>query len=214
MVAGETGKIGIIRRSRESKTPQRTRYKDARAAFRAALLDPAGERRVLAEAANTFEQRSNDSSVSDFRRDDALKSLEALNAFRGMRQQFAGHDFVAAPARQVPLVLAGVEVPVTLDLLIHREDEIGGLLFRLTQPDDAETEGAASKRHEMGAYAATLVLMQIRANLAGNRRPSHPICWSVEVQSQDIHVAPRTFAKRAQDMESACRFIAAMWDRA
>lgn len=213
MVSGETGKIGIIRRSRESKTPQRTRYKDARTAFRAALLDPAGERRILAEAANAFQQRSDDSSISDFRRDDALKSLEAVNAFGGMRQQFAGHDFVAAPARQAPLALGGVEVPVTLDLLIHRNEEIGGLLFRLTQFDDTETDSAASKRREMGLYAATLVLMQITANLAGNRRPAYPICWSVEVQSQDIHVAPRTFARRSQDMESACRFIAAMWDR-
>lgn len=217
MVSGDLGRIGIIKRSKESGTAQRTRYRDVKAVLRNALTDPARERTILADATGTFEQRSNDPSLSNFARDDAAKSLDVLTAFRGIRNQLAGYDYTMAPIRQPHLLISGVKVFVTLDLLIHRSrgdaEEIGGLMFRLTQADDEETDDAAAKRRDMGAYAATLVRMQIAENFAGNRLPAYQLCWSVDVQSGEVHIAPRTFAQRARNIESACLFIAAMWDR-
>ena len=140
-----------------------------------------------------------------------------LAAFREMRNQLAGYDYVAAPKSQSSLSLAGVAVPVNCDILIHRgakeSPEIGAALFRLTQPDEDETERGAEKRREMGAYAATLVQMHVATNFSGNRRPAYQICWSVDVQNREVHVAPRNFAQRATNMENACQFIGAMWDR-
>jgi len=88
------------------------------------------------------------------------------------------------------------------------------LLLRLTQPEEDETDRASDKRKDMGLYAATLVQMQVATNLAGNRAPHHQICWSVDVQHGDVHVAPRNFLTRAKNIENACKFIAAMWDDA
>jgi hypothetical protein len=218
MVATDTGKLGIIRRARESGTPPRARYSDVRKALRAALCDPAGERQVLASARTALEQRAVDRSVSTFMRDDAEKSLEVLDSYAVMRNQIAGFDYVPAPRSQATLNLSGVAISVYCDVLIHRthreEEQVGGVLFRLTKPEDDETERAADKRRDMGLYAATLVHMHVAANLAGDRNPHFGLCWSVDVQNQELHVTPRTYVSRAQNLENACRFIAAMWDRA
>lgn len=218
MVSSETGKLGIIKRSRESGTPVRTRYSDVRDVLRNALRNPASERRILNDAHMRFEQQEDDPSLSDFKRDDSAKSLDVIAGFREMRNQLAGYDFVQAPKSQPYLILAGVNVPVNCDILIHREhrgaQEIGAGLFRLTQAEDEETDRAAEKRREMGAYAATLVHMQVVANLAGDRRPAHAVCWSIDVQNREVYAAPRTYAQRTTNLENACRFIAAMWDHA
>lgn len=217
MVATDTGKIGIIKRARESGTPVRTRYSDVREVLRSALCDPAAEKRILIDAHNRFEQQVQDTSLSNFRRDDSAKSLDVIDAFRRMRNQLAGHDFIRPPKSQPSLTLSGVVVPVNCDILIHRDGrggpEIGAALFRLTQADGEETERGAEKRREMGAYAATLVHMHVAANLGRNRRPAHQICWSIDIQNLEVHVAPRTYASKAANLENACRFIAAMWDR-
>jgi hypothetical protein len=218
MVATDTGKRGIIRRARESTTPVRARYKDARHALRAVLCDAAGERRILASARDALEQRASDPSATDFMRDDAEKSLEVLAGYAEMRQQLAGYDYVPAPRSQALLNLAGVEVSVYCDVLIHRthrdEDQIGGALFRLTKSEEEETDRAADKRRDMGMYAATLVHMHIASSLAGTRKPHFGLCWSVDVQNRERHIAPRTYVSRMRNLEDACQFIAAMWDRA
>lgn len=125
--------------------------------------------------------------------------------------------FVAAPERQAKLMLAGVAVSVQLNVLAERERagrlEVGGILFRLTKADD-ETETAAAKRHEMGAYAATLAHMQVQAVIGDGREPHHQLCASLDIQAGDVHTAPRTYATKAKALEDACRFIAALWDAA
>lgn len=218
MVATDTGKIGIIRRSRESGAPIRSRYKDARTAIRSALCDPVAEKRILAATKNALEQRSEDPSQSDFARDDAEKSFEALAAFADIRNQLAGYDYAPAPKSQPKLILNGVEVSVQIDVLIHRSyrgaEQVGAALFRLTKPEDDETDKAADKRRDVGQYAATLVHMQLVRNLAGNRVPQHTLCWSVDVQNGEVHAAPRNYLTRATNLENACRFIRAMWDTA
>lgn len=65
MVATDTDKIGIIKRARESTTPVRTRYKDARTAIRTALCDPVGEKRIIAAAHNALEQKAEDYALSE-----------------------------------------------------------------------------------------------------------------------------------------------------
>ncbi|KAB2910260.1 MAG: hypothetical protein F9K29_25215 [Hyphomicrobiaceae bacterium] len=217
MVATDTGKIGIIRRAKEAPAAVVLRYKDARSGLREALRDAVNEKRILAATRDKLEQKARDGSVRPFLRDDAEKSIEVLDAFAGMRNQLAGFDYVAAPKQQPELTLAGVAVSVYCDLLIHRthkeEEQIGGLLFRLTKAEDDESDRAAEKRRDMGAYAATLVHMHVATNLSGNRKPHHTLCWSVDVQHQELHQAPRTYVSRAQNLENACRFIAAMWNR-
>jgi len=110
-----------------------------------------------------------------------------------MQNQLGGIAFRGAPSRQMPLTLAGIEVSVKVDLLV---EQIGGALFRFTKADE-ETESAAAKRRDMGMYAATLVYMQVAKNLVGNHAPHYQLCMSVDVQAEDVHIAPRSYALRA-----------------
>lgn len=216
MVASETGKVGIIRRSRESVTPQRVRYSDVRKTLRTYLGDISRPRGVLNAARDRFEQRAEDPSLGTFSREDARLSLDVLDSFGRMQNQLGGIAFRTAPARQAPLRLAGIEVAVNVDVLVQRSrngaEQIGGALFRFTKADE-ETDNATAKRRDMGLYAATLVHMQVTQNLAGNHQPHYQLCMSVDVQAEELHYAPRSFAQRAQNLENACMFIAAMWDR-
>jgi hypothetical protein len=143
--------------------------------------------------------------------------LDVLEAFARMNNQIGGLRFVQAPERQPTLTLAGVTVSVRIEALSMRAigavEEVGGILFRFTKADD-ETESAAAKRRDMGAYAATLALLQTQANLSGERHTHHQLCASFDVQCEEVHHAPRSFATRSKNLESACRFIAAMWDAA
>jgi hypothetical protein len=215
MVSTETGKIGIITRSKEPSTAPVIRYNDLRSGLKAALCDPAAERKILGSLKTSLEQKSDDMSLSAFARDDAQKSLDALECLPLMRNELSGFDYKPAPSKQNNLFISGVNVSVNCDLLIHREyrgsEEIGAVLFRFTKPDEEESDSANSKRKEMGSYAATLVHMQVAANMASNRIPSYKLCWSVDMQHRERHVAPKNYRQKAMNIENACRFIAAMW---
>lgn len=217
MVAGDVGRRGIIRRAREVSAAVVVRYGDVRAGLQSALCDAVNERRILASTRGALEQKANDTAISAWAREDALKSLDVLESYAAMRNQLAGNDFVPAPARQPLMRIAGVDVSVNCDVLTHRDHRsvpsIGGVLFRLTKPEDEESEATRARRLNMGAYAATLVFMQVSANLSGERDPRPDLCWSVDVQHGELHQAPRNYRTRASNIEAACEVIAAMWDR-
>lgn len=193
------------------------RYSDVRTALRASLCDLVNEKRIIYTARDAFDQKSNDTSSSSWARDDALKSIDVIDAYLGMKNQFSGFDYKEAPSQQPYLNISGVAISVNCDVIIHRDIKgvqcIGAGLFRLTKPEEDETVAAKAKRHDMGAYAATLVYMHLSQNFAGERNPHPEICWSVDVQSGEIHKAPRNFKTRANNIETACEFIAAMWNR-
>lgn len=216
MVATETGRIGIIRRARESGTAARIRYTDVKEALKAGMVDLVNERRIIGAATTRFEQLVEDPSTSAYYRDDAEKSLDVIQSYYGMRNQLAGFEYRLPPSRMPKLILNGVSVSVNIDLMIERDarsgPQIGGLIFRMTKPDEEESDGAAGTRRRMGLYVATLVHMQVVANLSRNRAPARPICWSVDVQAGERHVCP-SGSTRETELSNACMFIAAMWDR-
>jgi len=215
MIAAETAKIGIIRSAKESVSPYRPRFADARNTIRAFLRDKARPRTLLRAARDRYVKRSTDASLGRFDREDARLSIDALDSFVRMQNQFGGMAFRPAPARAESLRLADVEVSVNVDLLVRgaRNDnqQIGGALFRFS-PAEEETDTAAGRRRDLGLYAATLVYLQVERNLAGNQRPHYQLCMSVDVQAEEIHYSPPSFAQRVENLESACIFIRAMWD--
>ncbi|MDP3602884.1 MAG: hypothetical protein Q8R85_17130 [Bosea sp. (in: a-proteobacteria)] len=162
-----------------------------------------------------FQQRSDDPALTAFVRDDASGSLDVLANFDTVRTRLAGLECVLAPANQERLNIFGVDVSVNCDILIHRtrrdQNEVGGALFRLTKPEEDASERSLQRRREMAGYAAALVLMHITEHHAANRTPNGSLCLSIDVQSGDAHDATRAFATRRQNIENACRVIAAVW---
>ena len=219
MVTLGPGRIGIIAKARDSATIPRAYYSDLRTGLKGFLTSPLRDGGLLDTLGNSLEQRANDTSVSNSRRQEAQLSLGALEAFQRLgKNRLAGYNFLPAARRQEPLSIGGVTVSVFLDLLVRREKagrvECGGVLFRLSKADEDETEAANSKRREMGAYAATLAQMQVSSMSNGNMIVSPDLCMSVDVQTGDVQFAKKDFAQRAQRLEAECRFAAAMWDRA
>jgi len=215
MVAGETGKLGIIRRARDAGTAGIARYSDVRDDIRGYLCDAARTRRTLDAVRVRFKARSEDPALGNWARENARLSMDVLDSLVRMENQIAGGRFVPAPQRQVPLIRAGVTVSIYLDVMMVREregiDEIGGVIFRMTKADE-ETDAAAAKRRDMGAYAATLAFMHVQEHYSGKRVPHHQLCASFDIQCEEVHYAPRTYVARAKALEDACKFIAAMWD--
>jgi hypothetical protein len=216
MVSSDTARMGIIRRAKAPQTPPIIRYKDARRPICAFLTDDRRDLNPLVVAEQMFARRADDPAESALRQDDARQSIEVLHALQRMGNQLAAFQFVSAPTDQSALVVAGVAVSIRADMLVHatwrEENQIGGAVLRMTQ-DDAGTAAARDRRQEMGRYVATLVRRHLDENIASNRTPANRLCLSIDVQHGEVFAAPTANTRRMNDVENACRVIAAMWDR-
>ena len=218
MVASETGKLGIIRRAREAVTPPIIRYVEVRRVGRAYLADLTRNTRLINSAISEMERRADDPGLTAFVREDARLSVDALRHLLGMQNAACRvRVFRAATstAEFIPVRSRGCREPrFAGDFSTQKSSEqIGGALFRLTK--------AVMKLMVLQLSGAKLACMlqllpkcRCEKNLAGNRTPHHQLCLSIDVQCREVHVAPRTFVQRSQNLENACRFIAALWSGA
>lgn len=161
-----------------------------------------------------LQQRIDDPATGPLARDDAQHSIEVLHAIQGMANQLSAYAFVGAAAQQEPLRISGVTVSVRADLMVHGAsrgvEQIGAAVLRMTM-DDAATDAAIERRRSMGLYVATLARMHLDANNPSDRMPVNRLCMSIDVQHGEVFVAPNANARRTNDLESACRMIAAVW---
>lgn len=217
MVSSDTARFGIIRRAKHPTIPPIIRYKDVRPVVCAFLADQRRNVNLLVEAEETFNQRAEDPAISVLRQDDARNSVEVLHSLQRMANQLAPFQFLKAPQKQDKLNLVGVQISTRADLLvignIKGEKHSGAAILRLTQ-DDAETEPARTRRREMGLYVATLARLHADQNLKLGNLTANRLCMSIDVQHRECFRAPDSNTRRMNDIENACRFIAAMWDGA
>jgi hypothetical protein len=216
MVSSDTARIGIIRRAKNPQTPPIIRYRDTRAPICAYLSDANRRVNPLIVAEEMLSQRAEDAAESALRQDDARQSIEVLHAIQRMQNQLRPFIFAAAPNEQRRLNLADVDISVRPELLVSAvtrgQEQRGAAVFRLTQ-DDADSEPARTRRRDMGLYVATLVRLHVDQNLPGEQPVSNRLCMSIDVQHGEFFQAPDANTRRMNDVENACRFIAAMWDQ-
>jgi len=214
MVSSDTARVSIVRRSKFPQLPPIIRYRDVRPVVCGYLADDMRNVNRLVDAEEMFQQRAEDASVSAMRRDDARNSIEVLHAIQRMANQLGSYKFSQGPRRQAKLTLGGVEVSIQADLLvsgiIRRQDHTGAAILRLTQ-DDADSDRARDRRREMGLYVATIARLHLDQNLSMNVPASNRLCMSIDVQHGEFFRAPDSNSRRMNDLESACRFIAALW---
>jgi len=214
MVSSDTARMGIIRRAKNPQVPPIIRYRDVRPTICQYLSDPNRPVNRLVDAEEMFQQRIDDPATGDLLRDDARHSIEVLHAIQGMRNQLGAFDFNAAPRDQAKLIIAGVEVSVRADLLVHGSvrgiDQIGAAILRMTM-DDAGTDAARQKRRDMGLYVATISRMHVDQNIPGNRQAANRLCMSIDIQHGEVFAAPDANTRRMNDIENVCRVIAALW---
>jgi len=214
MVSSDTARFGIIKRAKCPQLPPIIRYKDVRQPICAFLSDARRDIKPLIVAEQMFRQRADDEAESSLRRDDANQSIEVLHCLQRMSNQIGVFDFYKAPTEQPKLIIAGVEISVRIDLLVHGNSrgkiQVGGAILRMTQ-DDADTNDARDRRRNMGQYVATLAKMQIEQNICIDRELAGRLCMSIDIQHGEVFAAPNAIVRRTNDIENACRFIAAAW---
>jgi hypothetical protein len=214
MMSSDTARAGIAKRAKYPQKPPIIRYRDVRPILCAYLSDLARNVNPLAAGETMFAQRADDASEGPLRRDDALHSIDVIRAVQRMSNQLGAFDFRLAPAKQHGLLLGGVEVSVRADLLVYGaargQQQIGAALLRMTQ-DDTESETAKDRRREMGIYVATLARLHMDQNIQSNRMVANRLCMSIDIQHGEVFQAPSTVVRRTNDLENACRFIAAIW---
>lgn len=216
MIASDLGREGIIRNARWQGTVRVVRYRSARDCIVRFLADKVRALRILAEGRAGFEAILSDPTASAFKQEDARASIVALNNFQRTWNQLGmgGLNFSPAPKRLAPIEMEGVQVGVALDSVVQvpNPDRVGGLLLRMSRGNAGETEAAASKRREIGRYAAVLVFLCVSERLSKIGVPSAEHCFSIDAQHGEAHQAPRNYLAINDNMHAACRVIAAMWD--
>jgi hypothetical protein len=215
MLSSDTARIGIIRRAKYPQNPPITRYRDVRGPICTFLSDLNRNLNPLVAAETMFRQRMADPSESSLRQDDARQSIEVLNALQRMRNVLAPLEFAPAPTEQSRLELGGVVISVRADLLVFGSsrgvNQMGAAILRMTQ-SDAESEPARTRRRDVGLYVATLARLHAEQNLpTSDRQVANRLCMSIDVQHGELFQAPDANTRRMNDLENACRFIAALW---
>jgi hypothetical protein len=215
MLSSETAKLGIIRRAKYPQAPPIIRYRDVRIVICSYLSDPLRRVNRLSDAEEVFRQRASDMSQTSLVRDDAKASIEVIGAIQRMANRLAGFEFSPAPPDQGKLSIADVEISVRADMLaktsVRSRDFYGAAVLRLTQ-DDAGTETAITRRKDVGLYVATIARMHADQNLTFAGDVGNRACMSIDVQHGEFFQAPDATTRRMQDIENACRFIAAIWE--
>jgi len=214
MVSSDTARMGIIKRSKYPSVPLMIRYKDVRPVVSAFLSDIRRPVNLLVEAEEMFNQRAEDPAESSLRKDDAQKCVEVLHSIQRMANQLASYQFSRAQTRQPSLDLGGVEISIQADLIvtaqIRSRPHQGAAVLRFTQAD-GDSETAIARRRDMGTYAATVVRLHAEQNLALEHPISDRLCMSIDVQYGEFFRTPDSHTRRVNDLENACRFIAAVW---
>jgi len=210
LVSSDVGKLGIIRRNKYPSKHVVSPYQECKKWLIRFLADDARDRTVLARGIEYFEQLIEDSTTPTSKREDARRSTAALNAFFTAYNalELGKLTFRAAP-KLAPLMIKGVKVPTTLDLLtsttVKNEEQQGGVILRLTQADESD------KREEMGGFTATLAYMQVEDKQPGIGVPLARICLAIDVQNRAKYEARAGASRRRSNIEAACTMIKSIW---
>lgn len=182
-------------------------YREARDAI-VQVLSGAGGPTLLQRATQLAGDRSGTPKAVTNRLNSALaleKFVDVLNALPD------GVVYVAPPRRPPALVIAGVDVSVAPDLLVHGAGASGptvGALKLHFPKDDERALGANGSQ-----FVAVLLHRWLLANPVGARRAAPDLCLSVDVFRQTVHCAPRAQQRRLERIEDGCEEIAARWPR-
>lgn len=214
MLATDTGRLGILKRSKFPSPSIVIRYRDVRPFICNYLADRSRNVNLLIDAEKLFEQKSEDPSCTTLMQNDAVNSIEVLWGIQKMSNKLGSFDFHLAPKKQPKLNISGVEISIYADLkveaIIKGAKHSGAAIFRMTQ-DTADTEAAISKRRDMGLYVATLMRMHIDNNNTNDLPAANRLCMSIDIQHGEVFQASVNNTNRQKNIEAACRMIASHW---
>lgn len=208
-LASPTRRQSILRNAKFPPAFLVIRYGAAKAAICSYLTDDTRSMRPLAAAEHEQIQQSQGAGTS-YARNDAALSAEAIKGFRAMvgPNFLPGLTFRAFPNARPKLVVAGVDVSVSLDLVAHNMAKglVGGVLLQTSK-------AVASKgsREAHSKCVSSLVWMLASKHLGKHGRVDRALCLSIDVFARKTTAAPNNYKRILSNIEASCSEIAMFW---
>lgn len=199
----------IIRNAKYSPTFLVARYTSARSAICDYLSD---DTRSLSKihAAEYAQRKAAKEAATDFAKNDALLSAEAIRSFASTQfpSIFNRITFTKNTNQLPKLSISGVDVSVNLDLISRNEKKglIGGVVIQTSKAVSSK-----SWREDHSACVASLAYMLANAHLGALGQADPKMCFAADVFASKIKQAPGSYKRRLKDIEFACSEIAMFW---
>lgn len=205
LTASPSRRRRIVQDQQDPKAFIAARYLDARAEIVAFLASGmTNESKLLAAA----KRLRSDSTGTEFSRQDRVASAEAIENFIEVADQIEIEDLLVVPVESSAsesMVISEVNVSIRPDAYLRNAiagDLVGAvkLHFPKTTP---LSEGAAK-------YVATALKVYLMEEKDA-KATDHKKCYVVDVSTQTVTCAPRSYKRSMTDITAACEEIRARW---
>jgi hypothetical protein len=216
IVATENRKIRILEEAKypdqgSAKIPQ---YQIATQCAARFLISPYHDLAILERGREKLIERRDDSELSPWVREEARRSLTALEKFSRSHNSLSlkKHTFEKPPVGLPPLLIEGVSINVEPEMMVvgvHKEQErIGSGFIRMAQGNDGEA--AASHRKDAYGLLAALGHIHTARHLKAQGKAHEPFSIVIDVPRADVYRASGLI-KRSERIAANCRFIRSLW---
>lgn len=142
---------------------------------------------------------------SDYEQGRRLNGLAALDSFERNLDDtpVEGLERRLGPARPRRLVVEGVPISVRPEVLLRGPGRVGAIKLYLSS-----TKALGEDRARFGG---TILWRYVAEMAREDEEADHEMCFLLDVMECKWHRAPRTYKRRLNHVEAACREIRALW---
>jgi hypothetical protein len=213
LTATPTRRKSIIKDAKFPKTSIVARYDAARTAIAGFLCDQTRSARRFSDAAADLSARESRPDASDWIKNDCRLSIEAINTFQRAYNSLGLARFDCRPvsSNQPKLIVAGVDVSVSLDATLHREDAegvrfVGGAILLFSK-----TETSGRQREDRCKTSAVLAALFSEQHLTYLGQTDPKLCFSIDVFGSKPYQCPSSFKRKLDHIQDSCEEVALRW---
>ena len=205
LVANAVRRRRILEEQKRPRDFQVSYYKEASEAIVECIASDMDLER-LTEARNALSSSPPGNEWEASRR---AAGIEAVEAFRHAVKQLDLSAYQIFRGQRTPrrLNLAGVSVSVRPEILLKQNRdgsvEAGGLKLFLSK----------NKRlaEDRARYIGTILYQYLRAQAKERAAVKYKHCYVIDVFGAQVFTAPRTYKRRAREVEASCEEISMLW---
>lgn len=209
VLASPSRRQTILKNAKFAPTFLVIRYSAARAAICKFLVNEARPVAILDDAANEQADLAK-SAETDFAKNDAALSFEAIKAFRGIANEphLTKASFFLNSQNLPKLEISEVAVSVNLDLVARNahKETVGGVVLQTSK-----AVASKSWRDDHSKNVASLIWMLAEKHMTGLGKIDRRLCLAVDAIGRRVVPAPTNYKKRLNDIEAACGEISVLW---
>lgn len=209
VLASPTRRQSILRNAKFSPTFLVIRYSAAKDAICRYLSHDTRNITSLVNA-ETEQMQAAEGPGTNFQKNDALLSAEAIRAFRSISfSNKVPYATFTLNNQKIPMLpINGVKVSVRLDLIARHNAKgtVGGAIIQTSK-----AVASKSWRKEHSKVVGALIWMASNKHLAALGKIDRRLCMSIDVFGNDVVLAPTSYKRILNDVDAACGEISAMW---